>query len=108
MNVDDFTKLILALAVAFAIVLLAWGLFKILNNLANSIQDFRKAIKNTSTLSDYVLEDYLKAREEIYSVLSGIKDFKSNFVDPIRNVGKMASVVAPYFKREKRSVEESE
>lgn len=102
MSIDDFTKILLAIAVSFAIVILAWGLFKILNNLAGSIQDFRKAIKNTSTLSDYVLEDYLKGREEVYSILKGVKEFKASFFDPIRNAGKIFSVVAPYLKKEKK------
>ena len=108
MNVDDFTKLLLAIAVSFAIVLLAWGLFKILINLAGSIQDIRKAIKNTSTLSDFILEDYLKAREEIYSIVKGLGDFKSSFVDPVRNLGKIAGAVTPFLSRTRKTPEKAE
>ncbi len=99
MNVDDFTKLLLAIAVSFAIVILAWGLFRILNNLAGSIQDLRKALKNTSTLSDYVLEDYLKGREEVYSLLRNLHDFKSSFVDPVRNIAKITNMLGSLRKR---------
>ena len=102
MNVDDFTKLLLAIAVAFAIVILAWGLFRILNNLAGSIGDLRKAIKNTSTLSDYVLEDYLKGRQEVYGILRSLHDFKSSFVDPVRNIAKIAGMVNSFKKRSSR------
>lgn len=108
MNVDDFTKVLLAVAVSFAIVLLSWGLFKILNNLAGSIDDIRKAIKNTSTLSDYILEDYLKARQEIYSVVSGFKEFKTSFVDPVRSIGKVAGVLAPFLGKTRRNTDKSE
>lgn len=108
MNVDDFTKILLAVAVAFAIVIIAWGLFRILNNLASSIDDFRKAIKNTSTLTDYLLEDYLKAREEIYSVMQGIKDFKASFLDPVRNIGKMAGFLTPFVGKRKSKDEGAE
>lgn len=104
-NIDDVTKLLLALSVAFAIVLLAWGLFKILNNLANSIGDFRKAIKNTSTLSDYLLEDYLKAREEVYAITRSVKEFKSSILDPLRSVGKFAQVLGPMMSKQKKSKE---
>lgn len=105
MNADDFVKVLLAIAVAFAIVLLAWGLFRILNNLANSISDIRQAIKNTSTLSDYILEDYLKARTEIYGLVSSVKSFKSSFVDPVTNLGKAASMVAPFVKRRSKNTQ---
>lgn len=108
MNVDDFTKLLLAIAVSFAIVIIAWGLFKILNNLAGSIEDFRKAIKNTSTLSDYILEDYLKAREEVYSIVKGLGDFKASFLDPVRNIAKVAGVVSPFLNRGRKSPEKVE
>ncbi len=108
MNVDDFTKLLLAVAVAFAIVILAWGLFRILINLAGSIQDLRKAVKNTSTLSDYVLEDYLKGREEVYSLLRTLHDFKSSFVDPVRNVAKVAGMLGSFRKKSSRSVDSEE
>lgn len=108
MNVDDFTKLLLAIAVSFAIVIISWGLFRILNNLAGSIQDIRKAIKNTSTLSDYLVEDYLRAREEVYAILKGVSEFKSSFVDPVRNLTKAAGVLAPFFNRARRQADKPE
>ncbi|CAG0942264.1 hypothetical protein BROC_01804 [Candidatus Brocadiaceae bacterium] len=106
MTVDDFTKLLLAFAVAFAIIIIAWGLFKLLNTLASSVEDFRKAIKNTSDLSDLLVEDYAKAREEVYSAVQGFKDFKASFVDPVRNIGKIASFVAPLVARKKKGRED--
>lgn len=108
MNVDDFTKLLLAIAVSFAIVIISWGLFRILNNLAGSIQDIRKAIKNTSTLSDYLVEDYLRVREELYTILKGVKEFKSSFVDPVRNLTKAVGVVAPFFNRTRKQSDKPE
>lgn len=108
MNVDDFTKLLLAIAASFAIVIISWGLFRILNNLAGSIQDFRKAIKNTSNLSDYLVEDYLRAREEIYAILKGVNEFKSSFVDPVRNITKAAGIIAPFFNRSRKQVDKPE
>jgi len=108
MNTDDFTKLLLAIAVSFAIVILAFGLFRILNNLAGSIQDFRRAIKNISNISDLVVEDYSRVREELYSVLKGVKDFKSSFVDPVRSFTKIASAVTPFLNRAKRNADKAE
>jgi uncharacterized protein YoxC len=101
MNMDDLSKLILVLAVSFAIVLISIGLYKILNSLSGSIEDFRKTIKNVSSLSDMVLEDYTNVREEVYSFKKWAEGFKSSFLDPLKQAGKIVSVVAPLVNRRK-------
>lgn len=80
MSVDDLSKLMISMAVTFAIVVIAFGLFRILNNLASTISDLRKAVQNTSAISDLILEDYTNIREKAYSILS---DLTGTILEPL-------------------------
>ncbi len=97
MTVDDLTKLMLAAAVTFAIVIIAWGLFKILNNLSGTIADFRATVRNTSKISDFVLEDYLNIRKGAYDFVSKFADFKATILDPLNILAKILPLIKSMF-----------
>lgn len=73
MNIDDLVKLILTIAVSISLVLIAFGLFKLLKNLAEGINDLRYSVKNVNEISDMTLEDYKAVRTKISSVYGGVE-----------------------------------
>lgn len=91
MDSDQISKLVLTFAVAFAIVLIAVGLFRILNNLAGSVRDFRKSIQNISSASDAMLEDYNAIRSSVKGLIASMDGVKS-FLAPFSAVTKLTNL----------------
>jgi len=107
MTVDEWTKVILVGAIAFAIVLIAIGIFKILNNLADGIYDLRGAIKNIVKLSDMTLEDYTSVRNSLNEILQSFKDLSKGIFEPFKLFNNIIEFVKT-LKKEKEEPKELE
>lgn len=77
-SVDDFLKIVLVLSICFAIVGIAYQIMRLLSKVTSMVEEVRPPIRNISTLSDYLLQDYSELRGYVKSVgniannLSGI------------------------------------
>lgn len=81
-NTDDFVKIILAVAVAFAIVGLAFALMRFISKLTGILDEVKRPVKNIGDLSDLTLADYVQARTFVRSAFdmsNVIKHFSGIF-----------------------------
>jgi len=72
MSVDDFVKIILAVSVAFAIAGISFQIMRLLDKMTDLLKEASNPVKNISTLSDYLLEDYNEIRKVLRSTLNAI------------------------------------
>jgi len=100
MTVDEIVKLMLAGAIAFAIVLISIGIFKILNNLASSIKDIRGVIKNLVKLSDMSVEDYSNIRKHFTDIIVVFKEFYQNITEPVKLIKMIIKYVNKFRKQD--------
>jgi hypothetical protein len=101
MSVDEIVKLMLAVAVSFAIIGIAWQLMRVIGKLADSIQDLRRTFQNVSKVSDMAVEDYETIRGGIKNVLGIFTNFNEGFLLPLKAIWNL-------FSRFKGKGEESE
>lgn len=66
-SVDEILKIILVLAISFAIAGIAYQIMRLLSKLTSMIEEARPPIKNIGTLSDYLLQDYSDIRRYVKS-----------------------------------------
>jgi hypothetical protein len=61
-SVDDIVKLLLAVSVAFAIVIIAYQISKLISETRGLVHDTRKPVNNVGEASDLLLDDYKSVR----------------------------------------------
>lgn len=81
-SIDDLLKLILVMSIAFAIVGISYELMKLIHKVVQILEDLRHPINNASELTDYVLEDYLDARNLVREGASGLASAKKFLDNP--------------------------
>jgi hypothetical protein len=80
MSVDEFVKLVLGLAVAFAIIGIAFQLMRLLGKTVDIVEEVKRPAKNIGDLSDMLVEDYNSVRgivKDISKFASSIRSFVS-------------------------------
>jgi hypothetical protein len=77
-SVDEIIKLLLGISLSFAIFGIALQIMRLIGKVTDSIQDVRGALKNTSTLTDYILEDYVEIRKAGYDFADKVGAFINN------------------------------
>lgn len=82
-EIDDFVKIILAVSITFAIVIISYSLARILFTIHTILKDIRTPIRNAGTVSDLMVEDYNTIRKFFY----GLKDIANffNFLGRIKS-----------------------
>lgn len=73
MTTDELVKIILALSVSVSLILVAFGIYKLLKDLAGGINDLRHSVKNVNELTDMTLGDYKSVRSKVASVFESVE-----------------------------------
>jgi hypothetical protein len=106
-SVDEIIKLLLGISLSFAIFGIALQIMRLIGKVTDSIQDVRGALKNTSTLTDYILEDYIEIRKAGYNFMDKFNSFIST---PVASFGiflkALSSLKNSLPKRKKKEKEE--
>lgn len=79
MNIDDLVKMLLGVSVSISLVLVAYGIYNLLKNLAEAIAEMKQSIGNVNELTDMTLNDYRAVRSKISSVYEGVEDGVQSF-----------------------------
>lgn len=79
LTIDDIVKLLLAVSISFAIVVIAFQLMRLFGAVTSSIHDARQILQNVGLVSDMVVEDYNKIRK----VIGIITNFRAEVFQPL-------------------------
>jgi hypothetical protein len=93
MTVDDFLKIILILAIVFAIAGISFQIMRLLSKFTDILEDSRHSIANVNKLSDMALEDYEIIRNIIRDLSQSIESVKEFAKNPMKLVSDFLSIL---------------
>jgi len=104
MNVDDFAKILLVIAVSISLLGISYQTMRLIGSTADSIKDLRKVLQNFGTLSDKFIVDYTYITDKLKNIVDTVGGFATNIVDPLKTIFSFVGK----FKRGKKSKDEFE
>lgn len=106
MSVDDFVKILLAVAFSISLVGISFQLMRLISKLADTIEDSREGVQSASRMARLLSEDYEKARQEIGGLLGQLRRLKEDFVAPLLKLVTIFGLVGKIVRRGSESKSE--
>jgi hypothetical protein len=86
MNVDDFAKILIVIAISISLLGISYQTMRLIGSMADSIKDLRKVLQNFGLLSDKFLEDYAYITTKLKDLVDTLSGFATNVVDPLKQI----------------------
>lgn len=99
MNVDDFAKILIVIAISFSIMGISWQTMRLVGVFADSFKDLRKVLQNMGVLSDKFLLDYDFVSSRLKTAVDTVSGFIANVVEPLSRI---FSFLGKFKKKSKR------
>lgn len=85
MTVNEYSIILLTIAVSFGIAGISFQLMRLIGSVADSVKDFRKTIQNLGDLSTKLTEDYDHVSNGVKSLSDALGNLGNNVVNPVVN-----------------------
>jgi hypothetical protein len=109
-TVDDFIKLIVALAIVFSIVGISWQFIRILGEMVSTVKESNLIIRDGRELIEKVVDDYDYLSEQVKFILESVSGLVKAIVVPLTNIFSFLKKIEdlPIFGRSKTKTKKSE
>lgn len=100
MSVDDFAKLILAVAIALSIFGVSVQVMRLLGTLNDTLRDFRSVTNQIAELIKKIIGDYEDIIKVVKGIMTPIKVINKQFLVPLSELAAMAGTAVTMLRQQ--------